>query len=211
MIQLADPLRGHSAGFAWDVRTARYHYVNSNGRIGKFISQRDLNATIVEIHDRQKKSLRGLVSDALDGRISLGTAQDAFAMLVRNNSNLQVSVAVGGWSNVSASQWGSNGAGLRRQYAYINNFFNQVNSGEITPEQALARAETYADYSYRRYWEELTDMKLIAGYTQARLYTAADDRVCPICSGSASRGWLSIDSFELPPLHNACRCWVDYR
>lgn len=51
-----------------------------------------------------------------------------------------------------------------------------------------------------------------AGVERGRWFTAADDRVCPICDARAGKSFplLSSASFDsdLPPAHPGCRCYL---
>ena len=97
---------------------------------------------------------------------------------------------------------------LSDEYRYLSRFMREYEGGEITPEQAIARAGLYADGAYGQYRRETDRRMRLAGVQEEWLRT--EPGACNVCRLAESDGWVDLGTHEIPK-HPSCRCHKEYR
>jgi len=122
--------------------------------------------------------------------------------------------ARGGWAQMSQSDWGKVGAQIKAQYAYLNNFAQEIASGkQALNGQVLARADMYGKATHSTYEAIRGQMAEVRGMTEERRVLTPGEN-CPDCIDYAAQGWQPIGS--LPVIGDSvcmtnCRCEFEYR
>jgi hypothetical protein len=199
----------------------RYRVVLPDGRLGALVSRDEIVRLIKDVHDASASRFGLLAQDAVAGRITAADFQQAMMLELRHLYNASSALAVGGYNNMTAVEWGRNGQILRGEYQYLVGFAQDIADGKLSPAQADARARLYAGKAYSRFWAENTLQQQAAGFTKERWNTAADERVCTGgmrlgCAGLGELGWVQAGTLPNPgdgstECLGACRCDKEYR
>jgi hypothetical protein len=199
----------------------RYRVILPDGRLGALVSRETIVGLIRDVHDASAARFGLLAQDAVAGRITAADFQQAMMLELRHLYNASSALAVGGYGNMTAVEWGRNGQILRGEYQYLAGFAADIADGKLSPAQADARARLYAGKAYSRFWAEHGLQQQAAGFTEERWNTAADERVCTDgerlgCQGLGQLGWVPIGTLPNPgdgstQCLGACRCAKEYR
>jgi hypothetical protein len=199
----------------------RYRVILPDGRLGALVARDTIVGLIRDVHDASSARFGLLAQDAVAGLITPADFQQAMMLELRHLYNASSALAVGGYNNMTAVEWGRNGQILRGEYAYLAGFAQDIADGKLTPAQADARARLYAGKAYSRFWAEHSLQQLVAGFTEERWNTAADERVCTGgmrlgCQGLGELGWVPAGTLPNPGdgstvCLGACRCAKEYR
>lgn len=156
------------------------------------------------------------LADALkEGRINLAEWQAAMRDYLRVQYTAAMELAKGGREFITQSDWGYMGSALKKQYAYLDNFKNDIMNN---PDQWLngrldARMGLYRESSYSAYEDFNRREYINNGYDEEiRLLGQADH--CPGCLEQAAKGWQPIgtlDPIGAEECVTNCRCEFDYR
>ena len=197
-------------GYAWDTRVqgGRYRVVNADGSLGRFVSESEIADILREMYDRTDKQLAALAAAMTIGSISPSLFQRAVMEQLKNLHLSTAALGAGGWEQVDGRLYGRVGRALRDEYRYLSRFMREYEGGEITPEQAIARAGLYADGAYGQYRRETDRRMRLAGVQEEWLRT--EPGACNVCRLAESDGWVELGTHEIPK-HSSCRCHKEYR
>lgn len=204
------PLKGSLPGYAWDTRMqgGRYRLVNADGGLGRLVSEGEIADSLREMYERTQTQFGGLAQAVARGDITPSLFQRA---MMEQLKNLHLSTAVlgaGGWDRADARLYGRVGRVLRDEYRYLARFVRQMEAGQISPAEAVNRAQLYADNAYGQYWRETDRRMSRANVNEERLIT--DLEPCEICVDAAAQGWVKLGTHTIPK-HLKCRCHKEYR
>jgi len=208
------PLRGNLPGYVWDERMSggRYRVLYADGRLGQMVSASSLQDLVTGLSDKSGARFAGLAGDVAAGRILPADFQRAMMSELKSLHNSAAALGRGGWSQMTRNDWLSNARMLKGEYRYLANFAQELAAGNLTEAQARARAASYADTAFSRYWAMQAEVKKAAGATEQRLVTVGDERVCEECMAEESRGWVPIGDGALGgTIHAGCRCGNEYQ
>ena len=186
----------------------RYRVMQANGRPGRLVSEREIADNLRVMYERTQTQFATLAESVARGDITPSLFQRA---MMEQLKNLHLSTAVlgaGGWDRADARLYGRVGRDLRDEYAYLRRFVRQMEAGEISPANAVSRAQLYADNAYGQYWKETDRRMRRAGVGEERLRTASEP--CEQCLDAESTGWVAIGTYPIP-MHLNCRCYKEYR
>lgn len=192
-------------GYGYDPRVRGYGYVDLG--TGRFVSKQTIHGLLQDQADRSAGTMAELARAATQGTLTPRQFFEAMQREVKLAYNVDAALARGGWGQVTAADWGRNGARLKDEYRRLRDFAQDIADGKITEKQAAARAKLYADSAYKRYWEIQQEQQGKAGMDQEHWQTVGDERVCPVCSGYEALGWVPVGSLPTPgDPHAGCRC-----
>jgi hypothetical protein len=197
--------------YVWDSKAGRY----ASAETGRYVSRATIKAELEKVVDRSSENIRALSQALKDGAISIPEWQTGMMREVKTLHVAQTAAANGGWAQMSQSDWGHTGSLVKKQYAYLENFAQQIQSGEQPLNgRFVVRAEMYGDAgrsSYedarRRYQENDNLME-----EERRVLAPAEN--CPDCIEYAGLGWQPIGA--LPRIGDSqcrvnCQCVFEYR
>lgn len=195
--------------YFWNAGAQRY--VDASGRFVP--NQRELSVLEARINSGIRV-LQNMTEPLISGRIGVAEWQQAVAIELRRAHVQAVAFGQGGWANVTPSGWGRVGNRLRREYAYLREFAQEIAGGQLSEAQIRARLSQYEGSIWSAYWEGSTTAKTSAGYTEERRVLQPAEH-CGDCVAYAAQGWQPIGSLPEPGegsecLHN-CRCIKEYR
>jgi len=194
-------------GYSYDPRTHAYRNLST----GRLVARQAITDLLRDVADGAGNRLAALGRSAVRGDLTPSQFYELMQQEVKYAYNACAALAAGGWDRLTAREWGGNGIRLRAQYAYLRDFAQEIAAGKLTEAQAAARASTYGDSAYSRYWELDRQKQEAAGVTMARWQTMADDRVCPSCLELERKGFQPIASLPNPgTIHPGCRCDLVY-
>lgn len=196
----------------YDNRTQRYRDLST----GRFISNDTILDTLEKRIDTGMQNLERYLNAALDPNNSytLDDYRDAYVTELKTLHIQMALVGVGGKNNATQSLYGKVGNTLKQEYRYLNNFIDDIVSGNLTPSQIKARQNMYANKIWNSYWLARTD-KAREVFTQERRVLQPAEH-CDDCIALAAVGWQPIGTLPKPAdgstqcLSN-CRCIMEYR
>ncbi len=194
------------ASYAWDDKLRNYVDL-ATGRMVKRQLITDLLRTVVSGSEGRLGLLGELYAR---GQITSRQFYELMTREIKLAVNTSTALASGGWQNVTPAGWGRNGALCRTDYGHLREFIQAVGRGELSEAQIIARAITYANAGWSRYWELEDANQDALGMNQEAVITAHDEKVCPVCSDAEAQGWQMRGTWRLP-IHLVCRCHKIYR
>lgn len=101
---------------------------------------------------------RDLADELTSGSIDLGSWQLEMRTELRSLYALQIIAASGveNRADVNPDDWLRLGNLLKQQYSYLADFANEIQDGDLSTAQILARAQMYAGPSQTAYWRQNT-------------------------------------------------------
>ena len=194
-------------GYSYDPRTHAYR----NLATGRFLSREAITDLLRDVADGAGNRLAALGRSAVRGEITPRKFYELMQREVKYAYNAAAALAAGGWDRLTQGNWGRNGFLLKTQYGYLRDFAADIAAGKLTEAQAAARASTYGDSAYSRYWELDRQKQETAGVTMARWQTAGDDKVCVECQALERQGFVPLARLPNPgTVHPGCRCDLVY-
>lgn len=206
-----DPL----PGYAWLSDAQRYRNLTT----GRFVARRDITSLLDAQVSSAENRLHELATAYHEGRIAPSVWVEQMRTEVRRLELQQISLAKGGFDQLSQRDYGRAGASLRDQYARIIGTAQDVADGKVTLPQLLNRIDGYVGEGRKLYYQTQRDnaqtgnadgMTTIA---RRRLDPAAAH--CIDCPEYYARGWVLASEVVAPgescQCDSHCRCTVDYR
>lgn len=126
----------------WNTASNRYHhrdgteYFMSRDEVLGYVQQ-SINAA-----GSATDQLAGLVTN---GQLAPGDWNDLMRQEIKDEYIRQYLLGRGGREQMTAADWGSIGGSLRDQYRYLDGFYENVVTGELTEAQIAARARMYVN------------------------------------------------------------------
>ena len=198
-----DPrLRGGAGGYRDD----------SNGRIVPLAEARDaLDRTLQNAED----PIRALFEQIRERRISLADWQLQMRELTKNAHISAAVTARGGFDQMSQADWGRVVQRIRNQYEFLDNFAQQIASGQQPLDgRTLLRMQMYQDSAIETYLIFENRQMTNAGFNEERSVLDSKAQHCGDCPTEAAKGWVPIGT--LIPIGQRqcltrCRCTMEYR
>lgn len=194
--------------FGWNEAAGRY--VDSSGKFVPFSTIRDEMDNVVKASQSRIEQL----SQALvDKSISISEWQTGMMEQIKMSQIASMVSANGGWAQMTPSDWGFAGSQIKPQYEYLQNFANQIESGEQALDgRLLMRADMYGDAARSSFEETRRRSEQANGMNFERRVLGAADH-CPDCLEYAAEGWQPIGT--LPEIGDSacltnCYCTFEY-
>ncbi len=192
----------------YDPKTNRYRTAG-----GRFISPREVRKTIDKTFEVVKKDMRALGEALTTGGIDLRTFQTLMREKLKISHSLAASIGRGGRRQMSLSDWGKVGGGLKKQYAYLNNLSAQIEKGLVSDVQIINRAAAYSHGVRLAYYGMTTIAETAGDATMCRRIVNSKEG-CAECAEYAAFGWIPIE--EMPEIGELqcsvfCACLLEFR
>lgn len=172
--------------YIWDASLSRYRDTQT-GRIVSVETIRDWSNTSIE-------STQGIVTEAAN---IANDNPNAWYNIMRNEIKgeyiRQYLAGAGGRNNMTQSDWGSVGAMIADQYRFLNDFFEEVQTGELAVESIAARSRMYINSAREAFARASQKSHRKAGYSQQKWTLGTTKQHCDNCPDFAGLGWVSID------------------
>lgn len=189
-------------GYSFDDRIGRYR----SGQTGRFVA-RD---RILDLLDAQttgaEQRMRALVTSAHGGELSPSVFAEQMRTELRRLHLQQSALGAGGFDRLTQRDYGRVGGILRGEYQHLEQFVRQIQAGEVTLPEALARANRYIGQARRQFYHAEADRRQPEGGMVLIEKRVLDPgaRHCRDCPGYADRGWEIAGSLPVPG--EACEC-----
>lgn len=129
-------------GYGWNVDAGRYVDLDT----GQFISFASVREALDTVGDAAAIRMNLLSEQLINETITLTEWQAGMMEQIKISHTAATAAANGGWAQVSQSDWGSAGAAIKEQYKYLQNFANQIASGEQPLDgRFMVRSDMYGD------------------------------------------------------------------
>lgn len=199
------PVKG--SVYRWNATANRY--VDAKGR---FVSPAVLRAEIDKALASATVRARTLAESLRAGQITLDDWELGMRALSKDVHLYSAAAAKGGWSNLTAEDYGRVGRITRDEYAWIRNFRQQIADGLPLDGRFLVRTRLYAQAGRETFHKVERQNQLAQGKTLERSVLAASDH-CDLCVSEAARGWVLIG--QLIPIGQRtcgrnCKCTIEY-
>lgn len=204
-------LKPQSESVTYDPSAGRYR-----DKSGRFVSFVKIEALANQEIARTKLKLRNLTKNLYDGKIDLSQWETRFATELKNSHIRLTILAQGGKKRTALNHYGIAGRKLREEYAFLNNFANQIYQGKVSDKEALNRAQLYAQSAAQTFYESHNSAKIREGFTEAKRTLSSNANHCPDCPGYSTNGnWIAI-ALVVPKgkqcaCRGRCQCIVEYR
>lgn len=203
---MAESLTQLRSRYTWDRNSLRYR-----SSTGRFVSQRSVKQSLNSFVRRAQKEIVSLATEVSTGAISIPEWQRQTANLVKSTRLASAAAAKGGWAQMTQSDYGRVGQGLREQYKYLRKFAKDIKRG-IPAGTVRNRAGMYAQGASGVY-EETRRREAKAVFTQERNILGRSEH-CKKCIEQTARGWVKVG--ELIPIGSRtclsrCRCRYQFR
>ena len=199
------------SNYAWNETAGRYIDLTT----GRFVPFSDVRDALESVIDAAGENIHTLTQSLLDGQISLADWQLGMLEQIKIEHTAAAAAANGGWAQMSQADWGAAGRIIRDQYAFLDNFAQQIASGDqLLNGTALVRADLYASAArgtfeqMRRRYEKISN-----GMQEERRVLGEADH-CPGCLDQASMGWQPIgtlDPIGAEECVTHCHCTFKFR
>jgi hypothetical protein len=159
--------------------------------------------------------LEKLAADLKAGNITLAEWESAMRDYLRQQYEAAMVLVKGGRDNITQSDWGYEGSLLKKQYAFLNNFANDIAknpeswmNGRLNNRMNLYKESAYSaleDMNRREHAQN--------GFDEERRVLGEADH-CPGCLEQAGQGWQPIgtlDPIGAEECVTNCKCEFEYR
>lgn len=200
--------------FYWDKKSQRYRYGPESGATsGQFVSVEALQNLVGEYIDVRKKQARALTEQLFNGNLSVGAWESAIARELKEAHILSYSIGKGGMKQLNSRDFGLLGQRLKKEYAYLRQFSQDILNGKMSQAEILARLDLYQNSLYPTYSQGQTEGHIESGYRwERRLLSPAEH--CDPCVAYANRGWSPIGTLPAigqgSPCKMNCRCRKEF-
>lgn len=160
-------------------------------------------------------NLEQLAQQLIDGQITVAQWQASMREFIRVTHREAAGIAMGGVENVTQSQWGYVGSLVKKQYAYLGNFAQEIldNPSAWLNGRLLVRMRLYERAAWGTFEQMIRRQLQSMGYDQERRVLGMADH-CPGCLEQARRGWQPIgtlDAIGEEECVTNCHCIFEYR
>lgn len=188
--------------YVWNAAQARYRDVTT----GRFVSRTTVLGFLRESTLQASNQVRLLGERVASGEISVPVWTETFRKEIQGEFIRQYLTGRGGVSSMTQSDWGRVGRMLRDQYAYANNFAEELPN--LSAAQIASRSELYMRAANSAFYvAERVGMRA-AGKTEER-WVLGDTEHCADCEELASRGWVKIGELGTVPRAGMTACLVN--
>jgi len=189
------------------------------GADGRFVSRANVRGALDATIQRSGENVRTVTQSLRAGEISLADWQKAVAAEAKASHLASAAAAKGGWAQMTQSDYGRVGRELRDQYGRLNNFAQQIASGEQKLDgTALRRSQMYIEAGRGTFHAVEQVEMLKRGFDEQRnILGYADHCKGPgSCIEQTGYGWMNMGDERIIPIGRRlclthCKCRVAYR
>lgn len=198
-------------GFEYSRSASRYR----DSSTGRFVSQRSITELLDTQVSGMERRLGALTMAMYEGQLSPAFWAEQMRTELRRGHLQNIALGMGGWSQISAQQFGRAGHALRDDYKRIARLAEEMQRGEVSLPQALNRVAGYAGSARLQYWEAERDGLRQSGreFEERRRLGTAEH--CEKCVEFHNMSWQPLGVLPPPgtgtPCGNWCKCTMERR
>lgn len=175
--------------YFWDPSVARFR-----DETGQFVA----NDTVQAYVDALLIETSNIVDTLVEMTVATGMlTPDDFEIRLREELKReylrQYYLGIGGRVQMTQADYGSIGGSLAFQYRKLNDFIEDIASGELSEAQVRARARMYVNSARQAFEKAKLKSKTNAGYTHMRWVVNPALENCVECLAFEDMGWQLID------------------
>lgn len=160
-------------------------------------------------------NLQELAQKLLNGEITVSQWQAEMRDYIRIIHRDAAATAMGGAENVTKSQWGYVGSLVKKQYAYLDKFAQDIlkNPDSWLNGKLFVRMNLYERAAWGTFEQVIRRQMESEGYDEERRVLGVADH-CPGCLEQASQGWQPINTLDAigeEECATNCHCVFEYR
>lgn len=175
--------------FRWNPDAFRYI-----AESGRFVPRPAVRAALDVVLDKQMERVRAMSDNLASGNVTLPEWRQGMLESLKTAHLEGLATARGGWSQLTDEHYQWVGQRVRGQLDYLENFTQQIASGEQSLEGIGSRAELYIEAGRGTHRESERLMGAEQGHTEERNFLGGSRETCDECSGLWALGWQSIGS-----------------
>jgi hypothetical protein len=177
--------------FAFDSASQRFRYT-SGDRSGQFVSQAKIKDIVDREYIRSQKTVLGTIGDRLiSGELELADWETEVAQALKTLHINSYTLGKGGIERLTQRDYGTIGAKIKREYAYLRNFTNDVAKGEMSIAQFQNRLRMYADSAFATYQQARVISHRSDGFEWYRNIRNASES-CNECISISAQVWAEV-------------------
>lgn len=159
---------------------------------GRFIAEKAVRADIDTYIDNRNLNIERHSQDLVDGRINVTEWQGRMREEIKDMHRTGSTVARGGHKQMTQADWGWTGPQMKKQYAYLDNFADDIISGKQPMDgRMIQRSKLYGQAARGTHEDMKRRMSAQAGFDEERRLLGAADH-CGCCLEQAGMGWQPI-------------------
>lgn len=198
------------ATFTYSTSSKRYH----NKDTGQFVGRIQIRQELDSVIDISAARMKNWTESLIDGEVSLPWWQTEMMSEIKSIHTIFAVVANGGWDSMDDSDYERVSGIIENQFEYLQNFANEIYTGEQLPNGTMsARSTLYAESARVTYEAERFLLEKESGSTEEMNILGGSDH-CGDCLEATLVGWVEIGS--IIPIGSRqcggrCRCTIIYR
>jgi hypothetical protein len=177
--------------FAFDSASQRFRYT-SGSRNGEYVSQAKIKDIVDREYIRSQKTALGAIGDRLiSGELELADWETEVAQALKTLHINSYTLGNGGIERLTPRDYGTVGAKIKREYAYLRNFTNDIATGEMSIAQFQNRLRMYVDSAFSTYQQARVISHRADGFEWYQNIRNASES-CNECIGVSAQGMQKI-------------------
>lgn len=190
-------------GYSWDSRTARYR----SSVTGRYVARRDILSLMEAQVSGVGERMAELTTALIEGRLSPAVWEAQARSELKRQHLAQSALGSGGFDRLGAREFGRVGGRIRQDYAALGALALAVTNGEVTPAQALARANRIMGNARTQFFDAERDRIQRSASNRVvieRRVLGAAAQHCSDCVGFYNQGWQLAGSLPSPGVDAVC-------
>jgi hypothetical protein len=175
--------------YVWVPEAARYR----DGATGRFVKPEVVRLWAQDSVTAAQDVVGGASNKVGNGVIPPESWYDTMRSEIKNQYITQYLTGIGGRNNMTQADWGRIGGMIADQYRYLERFYAEVQTGELSAEEIDRRARMYINSAREALSRSNRESHKIAGYTKKHWVLGPTENHCKNCPAFDALGWVDID------------------
>jgi hypothetical protein len=158
---------------------------------GRFVSRAAIRRALEESLTNLERRTDGLQDDLRAGRISLDAWREEMRLIIKQTHMAALELAAGGRAQTTQAQYGRAGQQIRRQYAYLEAWVEQIKAGLPIDNRMEPRAASYLKSALVAHRTHQRAAFQAQGFDQIRSIRHPGES-CAECIAEEARGFVPI-------------------
>ena len=192
---------------------------------GRFLSRKALGEMLDEFITTSDAPTEALANLLAEGNISVGDWREAFRRQIKDYYIDAYILGIGGREQMTSADWGSVGGMLGEQYRYLEGFYQELLTGELSEGQIRMRMAMYINSSREAFERAQAKTADQHGFSEKAWIVDPQAEHCPDCVAIAGQGYIPVNEPFISPSTGAeafpgsgdtvcltsCKCHTEYR
>jgi hypothetical protein len=175
----------------------KYYWDESVGRfrddLGRFVARNTIDQFVTQSIMTSTNVTDSLAQMVSNGLINVNDWKDTMRQEIKDEYIRQYLSSMGGREFMTQKDWGSIGGMLTEQYKYLDNFANDIATGELSEAQIMARSSMYVNSASEARERARERVATDLDYDMVEWVVDASLENCDDCLAFAAMGVVSID------------------